>query len=156
MPLCHLENSCSTQTACSAGLVSIGNLLTFVQLYIIDNGKMLPSEGSAGCLLRIICAPLFPSPPALTPRGAPYSFLHPTWSQVAQGIPNSIMGGAAISLGRCWESGYLSRDAQINWLKHRLLGPSQRLSGIWFWSKLNKNNKITHVKIFHGLGTALT
>lgn len=54
------------------------------------------------------------------------------------------------------ELGYLSRDVQISWLKHRLSGPSQCLCGIWFQSKLNKNNEITHVKIFHELGAALT
>lgn len=54
------------------------------------------------------------------------------------------------------ELGYLSRDVQISWLKHRLSGPSQCLCGIWFQSKLNKNNEITHVRIFHELGAALT
>lgn len=81
MSQCHLENSWSSQTACSAGLISIGNLLMFIQLYIIDNGKMLPRGGSTDCLLRIICAPLFPLSPAPTPWGLCYGFPHSLWSR---------------------------------------------------------------------------
>lgn len=43
---------------------------------------------------------------------------------VAQGIRTSVLSGTATSAGGCWELGYISRDVQTDWLKHRLSGPS--------------------------------
>lgn len=105
MPLCHLENSCSGQAACSAGLISIGNLLTFVQLYIIDNGRALPRKAQLvvypglSVLLCSCCLPhQHPEARAAashTPRGA----------GAASRIPNSTLGAAELGMWIAAEPG---------------------------------------------------
>lgn len=156
MPLCHLENSCSGQAACSAGLISIGNVLTFVQPYIIDNGEALPRKAQLvvySGLSVLLCSHCLPHQHLELQLPTPHVELGLHWgSQTALWVVQSW----GCELVQNWELGYLSRDVQISWLKHRLSGPSQCLCGIWFQSKLNKNSEITHVRIFHELGAALT
>lgn len=75
-------------------------------------------------------------------------------ARVAQGIRTSVLSGTATSARGRWEMGYLSRDVQTDRLvKTRAF---RAISGIWFQAKMNKNNEITRVKIFHELGAALT
>lgn len=98
MPLCHLENSCSGQAACSAGLISIGNVLTFVQLYIIDNGEALPRKAQLvvySGLSVLLCSLCLPhqhleahAAASHTPRGA----------GAAQGIQSSTLGAADLGM----------------------------------------------------------
>lgn len=99
MPPCHLENHCSSQAACSAGLISIGNLLTFVQLYIIDNGKALPRKAQLvvySGLSVLLCSRCLPHQHLGARAAASHT---PHGARAAQGIPNSPPGGAELGMG---------------------------------------------------------
>lgn len=98
MPLCHLENSCSSQAACSAGLISIGNLLTFVQLYIIDNGRALPRKAQLvvySGLSVLLCSRCLPHQRPEARAAASHT---PCGAGAAPGIPNSTLAAAELGM----------------------------------------------------------